>query len=101
MLLVSETRLEANQQKILHTTNDVGIVFLKFLSDFFRAEQSFKSSIKLVEGIFCETKTNGKAVFEVNIKFTQIYGVSNYLKARQSRPFLQPRGEEHKLSRIS
>ena len=49
MLLMSETRLDANQQKILHTTNDVGIVFLKFLRDFFRAEESFKSSIKLVE----------------------------------------------------
>ena len=49
MLLVSEKRLEANEQKILHTTKDLGIVFLKFLSDFFRAEESFKSSIKLVE----------------------------------------------------
>ena len=49
MLLVSEKRLEGNKQKILHTTNDLGIVFLKFLGDVFRAEESFKSSIKLVE----------------------------------------------------
>lgn len=49
MLLVSEKSPEANEQKILHTTNDLGIAFLKFLSDFFRAEESFISSIKLVE----------------------------------------------------